>query len=361
MASATLTSIMLCELPRDWDRWLASQGNRAGFCQTSAWARIHSDLNGSESYSVSVDRGGERVAGALISLRPTVLSNTDIGEQLRLRAVGHACGTLECIEGPVLAAGNVQETLADILLQVGALAKRLGVNHVRFAGGPALSPWVGSEEASRTFREFGYQETNWLTGVVDLMQDEEMLRRNLKQAARKGIRKSSDAGLALKLCDSRDQFIGIFCKAYYENAEAGDASSLVTRNDAFWFSDIERSYRFFVVEDSGGNVHAVLGTYRYQGLVTEIMSARTKFGKSSNLPAQDLLHWEAMLYHKRSGDRYFNLAGYSPNPANEKELGIRRFKEKWGGREIQVPSYTWIHEPGYVRAGRWLQSKIGSA
>jgi lipid II:glycine glycyltransferase (peptidoglycan interpeptide bridge formation enzyme) len=116
-----------------------------------------------------------------------------------------------------------------------------------------------------------------------------------------------------------------------------------------------------VVEDSGGNVHAVLGTYCYQGIVTEIMSGRTNFGKSSNVPAQDLLHWEAMLYHKRSGDRYFNLAGYSPNPANEKEAGIRRFKEKWGGREISVPSYTLIHEPRYVRAGRWLQTKIGSA
>ena len=45
--------------------------------------------------------------------------------------------------------------------------------------------------------------------------------------------------------------------------------------------DSDRCYRFFVVEDAAGNVHAVLGTYRYQGLVTEIMSGRTSFGQTA--------------------------------------------------------------------------------
>jgi hypothetical protein len=361
MAATQSMTAIFCALPSEWDHWLASQGVRAGFCQTTAWSQIHEAVNLAPSFVVSVDRDSVRVAGALVSLRLAVLDSTGFKDRVRLRVTGQASGILECFEGPVLPAENAAEYLSEVLSQISGLAKHLSVNHIRFAGGPVLAPWVGSEDASRTFQKFGYQETSWLTRVIDITQDEEVLRRNLKQAARKGIRRSIESGLTVKLCDSRDQFFGTFCNAYYETAEMGDAKSIVARNDAFWRADRERSYRFFVVEDSGSNVHAVLGTYRYQGVVTEIMSGRTNFGKSSNLPAQDLLHWEAMLYHKRSGDRYFNLAGYSPNPANEKEAGIRRFKEKWGGREVSVPSYTWSREPGYMPTIRWLRSKVASA
>lgn len=358
MASTALKPDMPHELPADWDGWLASQGSLAGFCQTSMWAAIHLAVNRATSYAVSVDRDGARVAGALVSLRPAGLTTMNMMGRLRSRVGGSASGTLECFEGPVLPEGNVQNVLADVLSQVNALAKRLGVNHIRFAGAPVLAPWAGSEDASRIFQEFGYRETPWLTSVVDLAPDEDTLRRNLKQAARKGIRKSQEAGLSVKLCESQDEFFGTFCKAYYEDANGGDQSSIASRNRAFWQADSGRSYRFFVVEDPGGNFHAALGTYSYNGVATEILSGRTAFGKASNLPAQDLLHWEAMLSHKREGDRHFNLAGYSPDPINEKEVGIRRFKEKWGGREIAVPAFVRLHEPGYVRVGRSLKAKV---
>lgn len=360
MASTALKPKIPCELPPDWDGWLASQGSLAGFCQTSVWAGIHFAVNRAMSYAVSVDRDGARVAGALVSLRPAGLKTMNVIERVRSRVAGRASGSLECFEGPVLPVGDVQDVLTDVLLQVNSLAKRLGVNHIRFAGAPVLAPWAGSEDASRVFQQFGYRETRWLTSVVDLAQDEDTLRRNLKQAARKGIRKSLEAGLSVKLCETQDDFFDTFCKAYYEDADGADESSIASRNRAFWQADSGRSYRFFVVEDASGNVHAALGTYSYNGVVTEVMSGRTAFGKSSNLPAQDLLHWEAMLYHKRNGDRHFNLAGYSPDPASEKELGIRRFKEKWGGREIAVPAFVRLHEPGYVRIGRWLKAKASS-
>ena len=348
------------ELPPDWDEWLALRGTLAGFCQTSMWAAINFAVNHAASYAVSVDRDGARVAGALVSLRPAGLMSMNMMGRLRSHVAGSASGTLECFEGPVLPVSDVQDVLADVLSQVNALAKRQGVNHIRFAGAPVLAPWAGSEDASRVFQAFGYRETPWLTSVVDLAPDEDTLRRNLKQAARKGIRKSLEAGLRVKLCETQDEFFGTFCKAYYEDADGADRSSIASRNRVFRQADSGRSYRFFVVEDSSGNVHAALGTYSYNGVATEILSGRTAFGKSSNLPAQDLLHWEAMLHHKRNGDRHFNLAGYSPDPVNEKEAGIRRFKEKWGGREIAVPAFVRLREPGYVRVGRWLKAKASS-
>jgi Acetyltransferase (GNAT) domain len=345
----------------DWDNWLSSQQARAGFCQTSSWARIHALVNRATSYVIWVERDGSRMAGTLVSIRPSISQGMDIRERFWSHLTGRAAGTLECFEGPVLPCADVREGLTNLLRQVGALADSLRINHIRFVGAPVLAPWAGSAEVREVFRDFGYEERPWLTSVVDLTEAEGSLRRNLEQAARKGIRKSLEGGLVVVRCESRDQFIERFCKAYHETVDADEKGTMAARNEEFWLADSDCHYNFFVVEDANGEIHAFLGTYRYQRVATEIMSGRTTVGRARNMPAQDLLHWEVMLHHKRTGDRYFNLAGYSPNPTNEKELGIRRFKEKWGGREISVPSYTWIHEPGYVRAGRWLQTKIGLA
>ena len=32
--------------------------------------------------------------------------------------------------------------------------------------------------------------------------------------------------------------------------------------------------------------------------------------------------------------KWYNLAGFNPNPANSKDEGIFRFKKKWGGKQF---------------------------
>ena len=33
--------------------------------------------------------------------------------------------------------------------------------------------------------------------------------------------------------------------------------------------------------------------------------------------------------------KYYDLAGYNPNPQSEKEKGIMRYKKKWGGKDFE--------------------------
>jgi lipid II:glycine glycyltransferase (peptidoglycan interpeptide bridge formation enzyme) len=61
--------------------------------------------------------------------------------------------------------------------------------------------------------------------------------------------------------------------------------------------------------------------------------------QQEKIPAQDLLHWELMLRSRQLGCRAFDLAGISPDPATPKEVGIRRFKEKWGGEYVEYYTF----------------------
>lgn len=327
--------------PADWDAWLVARGRDAGFCQTTVRSRILHARRGAVSYVLCVERDGVRVAGATLNhVLPSETRATlfDYGKAwLAMRGKGD----LACVEGPVLAADDKPQALADLLVQVDALAARLGVRHIQFLGKPAMADWGDDAAVAAAFRRFGYREKPWLTSVVDLTASEERLFAGFRHAARKGVRKCIEAGLRVDVVHDA----GAFRRDFYDPYVA----SLVTRagtlpaastSAAWWESDTRRYYRFLVAKDSSDTVHATLGTYAFNGVATEIMSGRTLAGRTANLPAQDLLHWEAFRIHKAAGDKWFNLAGYSADPRDAKEAGIRRFKEKWGGREIAVPQFT---------------------
>ena len=54
------------------------------------------------------------------------------------------------------------------------------------------------------------------------------------------------------------------------------------------------------------------------------------------LYSQDLIKWEIIRWSKKNNCKYLDLTGASPNPLNEKESGILRYKKKWGGKQIPL-------------------------
>jgi lipid II:glycine glycyltransferase (peptidoglycan interpeptide bridge formation enzyme) len=79
--------------------------------------------------------------------------------------------------------------------------------------------------------------------------------------------------------------------------------------------------------------------YMFNGVATEIASALSPQAFTQKIPAQDILHWEMLLEAKKAGCHTFDMAGVNPNSSNPKEAGIRRFKEKWGGRYVEYQTF----------------------
>ena len=314
--------------PSDWDDWLAACGRNAGFCQTSERAEIVHARRGAVSYVLTVEKGGVRLAGALLSLIPPEPAQHGWARRSKAWITGRGKGELLCAEGPVLAAADKPSALAELLARVDELATRAGIGSIRFAGKPVLAEWGEYKAIAAVFRRFGYQEKPWMTSLVDLTAPEDTLYSGFKHAVRKGIRKCANAGLTVGIARDYEEFRRDFLQAYFEGDDPDSAHDRERPSDRDWWRiDGGRHYRFFIAKDQAGAVHATLGTYAFNGLATEIMSGRTAVGKKANLPAQDLLHWEAFRFHRSIGDTAFNLAGYNPAPRNPKESGIKHFTE----------------------------------
>lgn len=301
--------------------------------------------------ALSVEEQGRRVAGALLTRRP----GRKRASGARGRVKGWLTGdSLDCLEGPVLSGPNKAALLRSLLEETDALASMLGVWRVRFFGRPpAAADWLDVGTTSALFADFGYTARPWLTALVDLTASEDVLSKSFRHAARKGIRKCEAAGVRVELCSNFEEFARDYLAPYYEAQKDEDRFTGPLANmEALWHTDGGRHYRYFVARDPAGTPLALLGTYAFNGVATEIMSVVTVSGRASKLPAQDLLHWEIFRTHKAAGDATFNLAGFNPESTDVREAGIRRFKEKWGGRIVEVPQFEREKAPLRTRLAR---------
>jgi hypothetical protein len=238
--------------------------------------------------------------------------------------------------GPVVPGPGREQHLADLLAAVDDLASRRGIATVDFVGPPPAAGWGGDEAMASVYARFGYAQTPWSTALVDLERDDETLLASFNKAARKAVRRADGGGIRVVPCTTWDLHRDLFLPAALGPLEP-EREERIRR---WWELDEGRFYRYLVALGEGDDVLATLGSFRFNGVATEVMSKRTEAGRAAGLPAQDLLHWEMFRIHRELGDELFDLAGFNPEPLDPAETGIRRFKEKWGGEVVAVPRFT---------------------
>jgi len=80
----------------------------------------------------------------------------------------------------------------------------------------------------------------------------------------------------------------------------------------------------------------------YNNYINEFGIARTKKDFNEKLYAQDLLKWNVIKWGVSERMKYYDLTGVNPEPSNDKESGIFRYKKKWGGQfhnYLKINSY----------------------
>jgi Acetyltransferase (GNAT) domain len=347
----------MTDLPEDWDAWMRDAGADASFGQTGHWARIHETINGAAPYCLEVRDGGRRIAAALFGYRR---QNSATLRDLATAAIKGRGGALECFGGPVITSAAPLPALERILDEADRLARRLMVRQVTFSAPPTTARWPLSAGMESVFAARGFRATSWLTSLVEVARPDNAMLASFRQSARKGIRRCQELGIAVReCCDAADYLENFSHPLFATRRSLGLAIRPEIENAQWWDIDRTRQYRYFIALDRDGRVLGTLGTYRWNGVATEIMSERTMPAREARMPVQDLLHWHAFRTHRDLGDRLFDLAGYAPAPANPKEEGIRSFKEKWAGRPVAIPRFERRSEPLQYRVARSIYRKLG--
>lgn len=318
-----ITCVYSSEAPAGWDTVLNAAGCETNFLQSTFWAHLICTLDEAIPHYFRVIEDSNVLAQALF------LQRWPYDRVNRCKLANDSF--LECYDGPVIIRNEqTEEIVRHILEAASSLAKSTSATSttIVFSHTSNLS---NSLTLKHQFSKYKYTAKQWGTLLVDIAPPIDTIFMNISHAARKCIKKCWRLGITIDRIESYNDFHTTFMPNYNAiEKSCGRAPAHCTLASP---DDWSNYYRFFLAR-SGSAVLGGLGMFFFNGVATEVQSTMSLEAFEQKVPVQDLLHWELILEAKRLGCHTLDLAGFNPNPTDEKEAGIARFKTKWGGKTI---------------------------
>lgn len=195
---------------------------------------------------------------------------------------------------------------------------------------PAYQAWLSDTGWSLSKKSKPYQ-TIWL----DLREDAEFLRKNLKQKWRNSLNKSEKSGLHLDL-DETGASLEILLKRYMadrlQKGYAGASPKMIRSLSKHMIEN--KDFCLLNALDGDGaaaqNVVASILVFKHGNSATYQVGWSGDYGRTTN--AHYFLLWQACLNLKKCGVDYFDLGGVNDDGA----ASVKAFKSGLGGQEFAL-------------------------
>lgn len=223
--------------------------------------------------------------------------------------------------GPIIfeqnESANIYSTLNDYLISEKAVPN-------------AWSHPITSGDPSALEKKF--QVINWGTYLIDLKKSPDDIFQNIdKSNGRKNIERSKKRGVIVEQIteDTLDDFFDLVLKTRNFSVDDEEHERRVLHLRWNLFKPL--GFSGFLAKKSGVLVGGLLFSH-VNGHIIEAGVARSLEDSKENLYSQDLIKWKIIEWGSKNNMKFFNLAGFNPNPKSEKEKGIQKYKKKWGGQ-----------------------------
>lgn len=171
----------------------------------------------------------------------------------------------------------------------------------------------------------------WATFLIDLKKSQDELFNNFsKHNCQKNIKRSIKRGVVVEEINEKT------LREYYE-LKTSNYTNFTENEDKFenllnWWKLLKPiGYSGFIARKDQKPIGGLLFSFMCEHII-EGGVARSKEDLTKNLYSHDLIKWKIIEWGVQNKMNYYNLAGFNPNPKNQKEEGILRYKKKWGGK-----------------------------
>jgi hypothetical protein len=181
--------------------------------------------------------------------------------------------------------------------------------------------------------EKNFSLIKWSTFMIDLSKPKNELFNNIdKDSGRKNIRRAEKRGIVVEEINENNLY-DYFTLLNESKENRGELSSNYDYFLQLWklFKPFGRG-GFLARKDS--KAISGLSFSSFCGHIIEGGVARSQTDKSNVYYSQDLIKWKIIEWGLENNMKWYNLAGFNPNPTNSKEEGILRYKKKWGGTQF---------------------------
>lgn len=188
------------------------------------------------------------------------------------------------------------------------------------------------------FDRLGFKKELLGTFVIDLTKEKEKLWLMLdKKSARKNVERARERKVYVKIIEEDDFHV------YFKLLNEHRTSLKVPTFKFDYIYDLwsllkNIGFTGFITYQGNVPLGGILIS-TFNKYLNEWAIARSIYDEQKYLYAQDLLKWYIIEWGHDEGFRYYDLTGVNPIPTDKKEIGIFRYKQKWGGTFYSYPIY----------------------
>ena len=281
----------------------------------------NSTLGWQTDYLKFVNQKGEIVGQLMLSIYSRFTKKGNVGKILK-KITGQKNKIYRWVYGPIIFDSiyndEICKSIRDFLIPKNC--RIIGYEHP--LSGCTLSS-IGNP----------FQIKQWGTFLINLSEKPEILWGKLdKHSARKNIERSQKRGVEIKEMNRSD--LALYQEILSKTKKKVGSTVYLPELEILW--DTLHSIGltgFLAYKDEipvGGIIISSFNRY-----VNEWGIARSEKDTIEKLYSQDLLKWKIIEWGIDNKFRYYDLTGVNPDSTDEKEAGIFRYKEKWGGNFIK--------------------------
>ena len=184
----------------------------------------------------------------------------------------------------------------------------------------------------KNFISKDFQIQEWATSMIDLKKPIDELFSNIsKHSGQKNIQRAEKRGITIEEIDENNLYDYHCIK--HDTRERMNEETFDYQATLEWWRRIKPiGYSGFLARKEGKAISGILFSY-FNNVIVEAGIARSLKDMKEKLYSQDLIKWKIIQWGKNNKMNYYNLAGYNPYPKTPKEEGIKKYKEKWGGKK----------------------------
>lgn len=308
--------------PHWWDdRVRASAGGH--YYQSSLYARFLQSYQQSTPTFWCARQDGQPVA--------LLLSRIERGSiaSLLLRYVVWESGPV------ILCETDAGAAACAILSAVNSHARRracVGLGPIK----PAYHHEAVAGDSRAAYLEAGFRASDGATFLIDGRKGEQDCWKSLSSSARKSVRKAEKRGVGVQIVESGKMTSEIV--EVYNQCRRRQNLPVLKSSYAPAFDEIFDGEALFFLAYHQERIIALLGCVVFGSVMIEFMAGQTEVDIKESLGGNDMIRWR-VIQHAVANALVYDQSGVATVPRNPKEVGIRRFKEKWGGE--YVPYSVW--------------------
>jgi len=183
---------------------------------------------------------------------------------------------------------------------------------------------------SDVLKNFDLKE--WSTFLIDLKKSKNELYNAIdKHSGRKNIERSIKRHVEIEEIDEKN-LVNYVDLINVEREKAGREKETYHNMLNVWKKLKPLGYSGFLAKKNNVPLGGLVFSY-LNGYIIEAGVARSVEDTTNKLYSQDFIKWKIIEWGLENKMKYYDLAGVNPNPTSNKEKGILRFKQKWGGKQ----------------------------